>query len=200
MFKKDVVKFLNGVDYHLNMARPSKLTEKQKEEIIKRVLEGEKYEDIAREFGITKSAITHIKKKYGLALKKPEGETMKRVVREVTLESTARIDEVLDVGKYVIDRYKSMALAYGYTLKDFIDYCINFWDLHRGGIEALERELKKYKRLCNYLIYALKPTFKRIQQTKVLEKVMTAQMLVKGEVDPTLLSEFLNKIWGYENA
>jgi len=162
-------------------------------DILKRIEAGESRRSIAKDYGVSHTTISKVAKK-GRAVS-PAGEVSKRITKEVTAESTEKIEEVLDVGKFCIDEFKELSLAYGYDIKDFISNCVEFWRENRGGIEYIESQLELYKTLCARLILLVKPQVKRVAQTRTLERIIIAQILSKGEVNAELIEKALKKIW-----
>lgn len=178
----------------LNMAK-RKLTPEQEEEVVKRVEAGESYQSIADDMDLSKGTISNVMKR-GTTVPKARTEVLKTVVSDVTNEAVESIEDVLDVGRFAVTKYKNTATAHGLSLKDFIDECIHFWTYNKGTVKDAEAKAELYRSLLVQSVRLARPNVKRIQQQKFLERVVTTQIMSGKDVSEELIIRALDKIWG----
>lgn len=163
------------------------------EEILKRLEAGESTRTLAKEFGVSPMTISRVKQKVKSV--KPTGEVSKRISEEVVERSLYDVEEVLKIGKFVRDDYKKLATAHGMDLEDFIEEVVEFWNVHKAGIKDVEAEKDFYKALAARLLRLASPSVKRILQSKVLERIITTQIMAGQPVDEGMVLRLLENVW-----
>ncbi len=98
----------------------------------------------------------------------------KRIEDEIVEEARNKIQQVLSVGKAVVDRMAPIARLHGYTdVEEFIWRTYNFWDLHHDQISRFQED----KRNLDRAIKALERRFGQEAKKILLHNAMKEQLL-----------------------
>jgi len=122
----------------------------------------------------------------------------RRVQDEVVAEAKERIEEVLSVGKTIIDQLAQLACFHGYAkVDDFIWTLYNFWDLYHDYVPKQEEENKLLNRAVDELIKRFSPEAKRILLHNKMSELLqsfTWLSMVTGNFPPPLYLYGIRKI------
>jgi len=123
---------------------------------------------------------------------KTAGKVREKVEKEITGLALENVENAVDLGNHIMQEYKDSAEAYGYNIKEFLKITIDFWQANHNMIEEKDTEIE----LCHTAIARLKavadPVLIELNRKKKIEKIAYLQMLKTGEIQDSILTEFLN--------
>jgi len=180
-------------------AIPDSIVEKIRE--MKR--EGANYETIKKALGVSENSISKytpdipsVRGRKGSDAKgtkarvqsrstNPVDYSQKRMLGEITKsvaqEALAKFQQILEVGKPVIDTWENAAERRGYDLVDYIELAVDFFEAYDSYIDKLERDNKALKYLLGYLSQRAAPQLKREED---IHLYFAACMVAETNPDP----------------
>jgi hypothetical protein len=183
---------------------PKRLSKEEKEKLRDDLREGKILQkDLAVKYGISFEYVSKLAKKWGYSrdAKAAERELInhpavedhitKATTRVVQEEATARIDEILDTGKYCVDKFAFKASLNDMKLIAFLDKCVEFYSDKHGRVEQMQKDLDFQQSVITLLVDKFSPMAREIAKKEDIREAALTQLLLTGKVQEELLLAFL---------
>lgn len=184
-------------------------------EVIQRIRElkiaGATYEDIRNELGVSDNSITKYtrdipaqrgrgrppKGRTGQGARSPltypQSRMYQRITADVTQEALARFEEIMAVGKPVIDQWAYNAEMRQLPLLDYLEMAVDFMEAYDGRIPRMEREIALLKTALQFFYERAQPN---LLKEKEVKWYFGACILAGETPDPAALFAILKRSSG----
>lgn len=150
---------------------PRALSTEERDELVELIesakdAEGFSIKALADEHGLDKKAYARLRKVVGPGYRGKVGGPFDRKLREAERSDRAKFirdwwEMQRSIGEEAIMGYSQKAAERGMKIADWVKTALAFYDEHGDRVEMLEDENRQLKAMCNILIEATKPVFRK---------------------------------------
>lgn len=185
-----------------------KISNKQYPEIYQKYLSGYSINELAKEYNISRQAMSRIIKKIESdetirataeleaatkrTVPKTEKAIEKMVKQQLLKELTHDLGEKIAIGNIIVNRFRIQAAERGMSIIEYLEECANFYEMYKNHIDRLVEEKEFYKALAARAIYYIAQVLDRERKIDKLTSMLINSAI--SSQDKEKFREILNTI------